>query len=424
MGLITPSCTRSPFALDKQQLNQRLEQFPKDELPIEMPVTVYWNKRQVPFIHGQTDEDVAFALGLVHAHLRLGQLELFRHLAQGRLSEILGVMAVDVDRTIRTLELGSAVASIRDQLPRKTRRWIERFVEGINYIIQHSKKQPPEFGLFNYAGESWTVEDVLLLTRLMAVDKNWFTLLKLLELRQIPQWTQVWQELKKHSLSSIPSYKGTSGTTLEDLLNTANKAGSNAWAVSSQRSNTGAPILACDPHSALQLPSIWLLGGFRSPSYQVVGLMIPGIPAIVMGRNSYVAWGSTNMHAASTDLVQLPEDEHLDSTTRTITVRGWFDTTLSKRRSRFGPVLSDAPLLNWKQQPFALRWVGHIASDEISALLKINKARNFVEFWEALDTWAVPGLNFIYADTQGNIGHILAAKLPNRQKDVMEDIFC
>src|SRR5262249_45674689 len=98
---------RRPYSLEK-----RLAMLPNRDAPLVRPVVVYWNENQVPFIESETDEDLATALGIVHAHLRLAQIELMRRFSQGRLSEILGEFGLDLDRFARTFDVGRATPEI------------------------------------------------------------------------------------------------------------------------------------------------------------------------------------------------------------------------------------------------------------------------------------------------------------------------
>ena len=97
------------------------------------PVTIRWNERQVPFIEAETDDDAAFALGLVHAHLRLGQMAALRMLARGRLSEMIGPFGVDIDRGLRILGHGRTAAKIERSMDPAAQRWVRRFVDGVNH---------------------------------------------------------------------------------------------------------------------------------------------------------------------------------------------------------------------------------------------------------------------------------------------------
>ncbi|CAN0574384.1 unnamed protein product, partial [Laminaria digitata] len=180
-----------------------------------------------------------------------------------------------------------------------------------------------------------------------------------------------------------------------------------------------------DPHLGITVPNIWLIMGVHSPSYHIVGLSVPGLPIFAIGRNPHISWGGTNMRAASSDLVDISAVPAADITTRQekIKVRWWFDRDLSVRETRWGPVLSDAPLLKSEDGPqFALRWAGHQVSDEVGAMMKVSKATNFQEFRQAFKTFAVSGQNMLYADIEGNIGQVSAVKLPSRENGLPADI--
>ena len=204
---------------------------------------------------------------------------------------------------------------------------------------------------------------------------------------------------------------------MRDLIAGAGKTGSNSWVVSAAHSKSGAPLMANDPHLGVQLPNLWLIVGYKSPSYHAVGLMIPGIPVIAVGRNPTIAWGGTNMRAAVSDLYDATKLVARGTTERTerIAVRWWFDSSVTVRETPLGPVLSDAPVLADKTAtPFVIRWEGHEVSDEITALLKVSQARTFEEFRAAFKSFAVSGQNMLYADKAGNIGEVMAVRLPGR----------
>ncbi|MCU0895389.1 MAG: penicillin acylase family protein, partial [Rhodospirillales bacterium] len=180
---------------------------------------------------------------------------------------------------------------------------------------------------------------------------------------------------------------------------------------------TGGAIIASDPHLGLNLPNTWILAGLKSPSYHVVGMMVPGLPVFAIGRNADIAWGGTNMRSAASDLVDLsavPEGE-ISERRETIRVRGWLDREIVVRESRWGPVISDAPQFeDLALPPLALRWTGHRPSDEISAMLAVSRAGSFDEFRQAFADFSLPAQNMIYADAKGNIGQLMAVQLPAR----------
>ena len=154
--------------------------------------------------------------------------------------------------------------------------------------------------------------------------------------------------------------------------------------------------------------------------------MIPGIPVMAIGRNPWIAWGGTNLHAASSELFDvsgLPAAEISERRVR-IAVRWSRPRDLVLRDSAYGPIISDAPLFGRAGgRDLALRWVGHQPSDEVSALLALNRARDWTEFRRAAEDFAVPGQTLVYADGEGRVGRLRAARLPRRGTVAPDDFF-
>lgn len=399
-------------------LTERLSAFPTRDLPLDGPVTVYWNDRHIPFVEAESDGDAAFALGLVHAHLRLGQMSMARLIAYGRLSEAVGPLAVDIDKGVRVLSFSRAAAASERAMTPEARRWTQRFVDGVNRYQDGMREPPHEFRVLGLDREPWTVADVLTVGRLVGTDVNWLVWTDLLPLRERADWPEIWARLLEKGRASPTSFDGDMQTAgLRGILAGAGRSGSNSFALAPRRTDTGGAILANDPHLGIMVPNVWLIAGVKSPSYHAVGLMGPGLPIFAIGRNPRIAWGGTNMRAASSDLYDasaVPESEIAVRTER-IAVRWWFDEEATVRETAWGPIVSDAPMLaDSGLPPVALKWSGHAASDEIGAMLAASRARDFGEFRSAFAQFAVPGQNMLYADADGNIGQVMAARLPNR----------
>jgi penicillin amidase len=411
-------------------LDDRLAVFPTTGLPLAGPVTVSWDPHQIPFIEAEHDEDAAFVLGLVHAHLRLGQMAIYRRIAQGRIAEMGGPLAADIDHGLRILDFGKASAEMEAQLPPEARRWVERFVAGINLYQDRLTVLPYEFAALGLEREPWTVRDVLTFGRLTGTDVTWLVWFRLLPLRQRDDWAALWTRLIEAGSRSMPSFEGGGGgNNGEDevvrLLKGISRSGSNSIAIAPKQTTTGGAVIASDPHLGLNLPNTWILAGLKSPSYHVVGMMVPGLPLFAIGRNPGIAWGGTNMRAAASDLVDLSTvpDGVISERRETIRVRGWRDHEVVVRETPWGPIISDAPqLADSGLPPLALRWTGHRPSDEISAMLAVSRARSFTAFRDALATFSLPAQNMIYADAEGNIGEVMAVQLPARERVIPKDM--
>lgn len=398
---------------------QRLSTLPLQGLPVTAPVEIFWNEHLAPYVEAQTDRDLAVALGLVHAHLRLAQMELLRLVAQGRLSEMLGPVAVGVDHALRLLDPIKAASAILCDLTEETRDWLDGFVAGVNHHLASPVDPPIEFRLLGISTEPWTIENVLQIARLLAADVHWIVWRRLLRLSRSSDWPQIWGRMVTEGVISADPEDDDGAVA--HLMHGLVRSGSNALALAGSGIAKGA-WLAGDPHLPLAVPCIWLAAACRSPSYNAAGLMMPGVPVMAIGRNPWIAWGGTNLHAASSELFdvsELPPSAFHERRVK-LKVRWSRDRELVLRETDYGPVLSDAALFGG-DRPLALRWVGHKPSDEISALLALNRAHDWDSFRRAAKGFAVPGQTLIYADREGHIGRLLATWLPCRPLAVPPD---
>ncbi len=383
-------------------LAERLAALPRRGTPIKQPAFVRWNRHAVPFIEAEDDGDLPVLIGLVQAHLRLGQMEVFRRVAAGRMSEMVGGAALELDRTVRILGFARAVPEMLRLLPAPTRTWVEAYVRGINHVLMKSPL-PLEFELFALRREPWTAADVLTLGRLYAFDNSWLVWRRLIGAHGGAGWRELWDRISAHT-APPPS---------EDMLGINNRGGSNALAIATVRG--GKPWLAADPHLGLSLPNNWLAIGYRAPSHHAAGLMIPGTPFIATGRNDWIGWAGTSLHAHASELCDVSDapPEEIEVRSETIRVRWGRPRSIAVRACAAGPILSDSRFFRpARGRTLALRWVGHAASDEVTAMLQLERARDWKGFHSALPSFAAPGLNMIYGDAQGHVGHALAAWIP------------
>ncbi|MGH9139889.1 MAG: penicillin acylase family protein, partial [Thermoanaerobaculia bacterium] len=224
-----------------------------------------------------------------------------------------------------------------------------------------------------------------------------------------------------------------------DFLTGASREGlgSNNWVVDGTLTASGKPLLANDPHLGSRLPSTWYLAHISAGDFDVIGGTFPGTPAIALGRNRFIAWGATNVAADVEDLFR----EHLDASgthsefrgvqepiatiPETILVKGAAPVQLNVRVTRHGPLVSDAINVNNAEstttpklppvEPLAFRWTALDPDDgTLTAFLKVNDARNWAEFTDALKGYVVPSQNFVYADVDGHIGYYAPGRIPIR----------
>jgi penicillin amidase len=405
---------------------ERIAAFPTAGLPLQRPVTVRWNGYGVPWIEAQTDRDLAFTLGLVHAHLRLGQMALVRRIVQGRLSESAGPLTHDLDRLLRTIDFGYASAGSEALMSPDTHAWMQAFADGLNWYQRHAARKPPEYGLLGLRDEPWTIRDLLAIGRLGGTDVNWLIDARLLKARLQPGWPRAWQRALAAGTDSPPSFAPASALALlSGLFAHSGHSGSDAVAVAPEHSASGAALLASDPHLGLTLPNFWILVGIKSPGYHAVGLMPPGLPVIGLGRNDDIAWSGTNMHAAASDLYDVSAEApaSIRSRQERLRTRWWFDSEVTVRRAAPGPIVSDTPYFPARPgETIALRWTGYEASDEIGAFLGVMRARSATEFRAALAGYGAGGQNMLCATRTGDICQVMAVHLPIRDAALPSDL--
>ncbi|PKL82268.1 MAG: penicillin acylase family protein, partial [Ignavibacteriae bacterium HGW-Ignavibacteriae-3] len=209
--------------------------------------------------------------------------------------------------------------------------------------------------------------------------------------------------------------------------------GSNNWVVNGKISESGKPIIANDPHLAYTAPGRWFFAIIRSNDWNAEGFTIPGLPAIVIGKNKNIAWAMTNVMADDADFYV----EKIDSTGTNYFLNGsWRKLAVEKdtihiknsepfiyniKKTHRGPVITDIhpfntlyPNTGIKTAQMSMRWTGNEFSDEMFSAMSINKSRNWDDFKNSVKYFTIPGQNFVYADDTGNIGYICAARLPIR----------
>ena len=421
-------CTGSCAALFPREAStaERLAAFPVSGLPLERPVTIRWNAYQVPWIEAETDRDLAFAMGLVHAHLRLGQIALAKRVTEGRLSEMAGpFMVPGFDKALRALDVRRAGPAIVAAMPQETRDYLQAFVDGLNHYQATASDLPPEYALLGMRREPFVIEDIVAIGRVAGIDINWFTMIGLMRLRDDPQYDAIWERTLAAGAGPTVSFDAARADAFFNLLSGAIRSGSNSFAVAPSRSASGAAMIASDPHLGVTLPNLWVMAGMRSPSFNGVGMMIPGTPFLAFGRTPDIAWGGTNMRASHTDFYDVSklEPERVETRRSRLAKRLWFGEEIeTKWVSGIGPVMTDTVVMEGAPRPgeeIAMRWIGHEVTDEVSAILAASRTKTPQDFRAALKTFALPAQNFIYADARGDIAQITATMLPRRPFDVL-----
>lgn len=429
---------------------------------LRAPVTVIRDRWGVPHIYASNPHDLFMAQGFLHAQDRFWQMEFWRHIGTGRLSEMLGKTTLHQDRFIRTLGWNRAAQQDLEALGPEERAILEAYAAGVNaYLEQNRDRLPLEFTLFRLFGRRWEIEPWQPLhtaawAKVMAWDLsgNWDK--ELLNARivqkigpeHLPELVLPYPAdrpvIVPTPVAETPLPEETVRALLDlgrglqrMTLGDAPDRGSNNWVVAGSRSVTGKPILANDPHLSIQMPSIWYEVALHCEPVtsecpiQVAGASFPGVPGVVIGHNDRIAWGVTNLGPDVQDLYMErvnPENplevefqgkwEPVQVITEEIRVAGQAEPVrLPVRITRHGPVINDVvEALTRTQTLYAFRWTALEPSRIVRALLRLNWARNWEEFHKALADWDVPGQNFVYADVDGHIGYQATGRVPIRAK--------
>lgn len=384
---------------------------PTDGLDVRGTAEIRWNDRAVPYLVVEDELDVPYLMGVVHGHLRRTQMEILVRVARGELSELGGPFARDVDELLRTLDIDRAVPEIERALPPETRAWCERYAAGVNAQAAAQSRRPKDARVLGIdLRRTWTVADTLTVSRLASVDISLGRTFGLLGLRDQEGFAEHLARVRADGARGVPTFGPGQATPLSSLEQLS-KSGSNCFVVAPQRSASGGALIASDPHLGFFLPNFWCLVGYATPERTVVGMTLPGVPVVALGRSDRIAWGGTNMAAFSSALydVSALDESDLDVRRETLRTRLWPDRTIEVTETPYGPLVSKLALLEQLDlPPLALRWRGHEPSDEITAFLRASHASDWDEFRAAWEPYAVAGQNILYADVDGHIGQVLA----------------
>jgi penicillin amidase len=452
------------------------------------PVQITRDASDVTHINAKNALDAWRAIGFVHAQERGWQMAFNRRVMRGELSEILGKPTLDTDKLMRTLGIiGMAQQQLKGLSP-ATQAALQAYSEGIQTAWQSGAVKPsPEFKILGTSaldnrGQAWSPEDSVGWALMMALDLggNWGQEFARLSASQVLNKTQLWQLL--------PAYPGEKPATAVDLpalyaqlgvyapasaktavvsaaqtplaqwsadwvrdMGILEGKGSNNWVVPGSRTVSGKPLLANDPHLALSSPAIWyyahlqapageLPGGYKHPALDVMGATLPGLPFVVLGRTTGVAWGFTNTGPDVQDLYL----EQLDPAqpgqyrtpdgwaafaerSETIRVKGQPDVALKVRSTRHGPVISDVQpqyqgLIDANRYAISLRWSALTPENKtIEAGMQANWAQTVPQLQDAFAEHHAPMQSVVMADTLGSVAYKAVGKVPTRsaQNDIL-----
>ncbi|SEB64671.1 penicillin amidase [Nocardioides exalbidus] len=376
------------------------------EVPgITGPVEVIRDAHGIPQVYADTDADLMFAQGWVHASERFFEMDFRRHVTAGRLSEMFGDTTLETDKMIRTMGWRRVAEQEWALLQPATRDALMSYADGVNaYIAERSPSElSAEYAVLgltglDYTPEEWDPIDSLAWLKAMAwdlrgnMDAEVDRVLLSLD-HTDAEIAQLWPDYPYDEHPPIVSGGGvvdgvfeqnatSNGTrnprrpaypqgvvealervqesveAMPDLLGKGRGLGSNSWVVDGEHSSTGMPILANDPHLGVSQPGIWMQMGLHCRevsddcTLDTAGFTFSGVPGVIIGHNADIAWGFTNLGPDVTDLflektegddryVRDDTTEPMQVRTETIEVRGQDDVSLRVRETVHGPLISD-----------------------------------------------------------------------------------
>jgi penicillin amidase len=423
-------------------------------------VIIRYDENHVPHIFAKNEHDLYYAQGYVTATDRLWQMDIQTRSASGRLAEVVGEKALEIDKYHRRMGMVyGAENTLRGMMKDpQTRVSVLAYTEGINAYIRNLtiRNYPIEYKLLNYKPEEWKPINCALLLKLMsetlaggsddlemtatlnkfglAVTNDLFPDQNFQKEPIIPIGTK-WNFKPLRVPKSSPSFEAQ----LKGTNKPAGKVegiGSNNWAVAGSKTATGYPILANDPHLHLTFPSIWYQIQLTAPGVNVYGASLPGSPNVIIGYNNKVSWGVTNVDADVLDWYQIKfkdcatdqywyNNQWRKTTKRTevINVRGQRPITETVVYTHFGPVVYNYDIEKPKNAPnnvpagTALRWIAHDESNDVKTFYLLNRSQNYDDYRKALSYYTAPAQNFIFASADNDIAITPNGKLPLKFKD-------
>ena len=388
----------------------------------------------VAHIFGDSDEAVFYALGYTHASERYFQMDLTRRYVRGRLSELFGAEYVRADARTRTLGYARLSETLVEEMSDETRAAVEAYVAGVNARLADGAVAP-EYAILRSAPADWTLEDsaaVMIgfaddLAAGAGADVERARLRDVLDDTQLNQFLAGYPDwgpttLKDEDVRAVTAglQPGSLQTPSGALAQPDNLPGSNAWVVSADRSTTGAPLLANDPHLGLSTPSIWYYARLNLDAGPVIGVTAPGTPFVILGRNSTSAWGFTNTGFDVIDLVERdPATLDIRERTEAIAVAGSRSPVeITVQETDEGPILSpdwfDVSPFDPDLAVIQRSTINAPSNRGADAAYRLMLATNWDEFVEASRGYTVPMQNMHYANVDGTIGYTTAGLLPIR----------
>lgn len=436
---------------------------------LSAPALIERDAAGVPTLRGANRADVARALGFAHGQDRFFKMDLARRRAAGELAELFGAAALPVDQSARVHEFRALAGQVVARLTPERRALLEAYAAGVNAARERFAPRPWEYQVLRVDPRPWTPEDSVLCIYAMALElddglgtyeRTLMTLREQLGSRALAFFAPVQgpgdaaldgttaplppvpneQSLNvrgRPALSAQPGSGPLAGTVLAgrtlveppDLEEGGVTLGSNSLGVSGRW--TGGPaLIENDMHLGHTLPNVWYRARLRwrdaaGQEHDLIGITLPGTPALVAGSNGAIAWAFTNSYIDTSDLVVVQPDavrpdnlyiqgDHVaDFTIRrqTIQVKDAPAVVLETRWTAWGPVVGEQFR---SKRPLALKWSLHDPSAIDFHLMELETATTVEAALEIVHRSGIPPQNVIVGDRAGALAWTIAGRVPDR----------
>lgn len=421
-------------------------------------VNVYLDDRLVPHIFAEQENDAYFVQGYLHAKFRLWQMELQTLAAAGRASEILGDAALNHDREFRRLGMVYAAENSLKEVEKDAviKAGFDAYTAGVNAWIESltESELPIEYKLIGYKPEKWSNLKIALFSKYMSYDlaahENDFEMTNAKAFFSKEDFAKLYPVIPDSADPIIP--KGTvyskpkveikaplsaDSMYFNDTIGITQQKpdkdnGSNNWAVSGNKTQSGYPILANDLHLGLNLPSLWYEIQISTPEFNAYGATFPGSPGVIVGFNDSIAFGFTN---AGRDVRDYYEIKFKDDSRKeywfnnewratgfryeNIKIKGRPDYIDTVAYTVFGPVMFDKSFTGNKtagDKYYAVRWKAHDPSNELKLFYLLDRAKNYADYQAAVVNLHTPGQNPVFASKNGDIAIRTQGEFPAKWK--------
>jgi penicillin amidase len=456
---------------------------------LRAPASVVRDDDGVAHIKAQNPHDLFFLQGWVHADDRLFQMDYRRRQGSGTLAELLGSGALPSDVQLRTFGLRRTAERSLSVLSAETQADLGAYADGVNAWIARNPL-PSQYAAVQVTKVApWTVTDSLVINKTLAfslsfdLDIDRTTAVQRYNAAGLDGHTAVFQDVFPfapfNTASPVidstatpaspdtrnPASSGSIGVSdgaerlaadylkkaervplVFDAMNRSGDRGSNSWVIGGQHTANGKPIVASDPHLALEAPSTLQPIDLQGGGFNVQGDSLPGTPYLILGQNRDIAYGATQHFVDVTDtFVERIQPDPASPSGLSTMYQGKLEPVVAiAEKYRVNPritgqqdVLADVPpsptipaqtfiVPRRNNGPLvavnlatgtglSVQYTGWSPTTELEAFRRFGLARNVDDFQDAMQYFDIGGQHFIYADTKGNIAYFTNAEIPVRE---------